>query len=292
MYDTVSYKLVKLRVLTNLINSSLIRNISVKSVLVFFIVIEAISFGLYFSGTFSQYNLPNILSSGVIAVLVLIFVSKYTSSIGNTNKSELFFLLTLSCWFSAEILYGYLNGYLQIDAYPSIADVFYLFGYIFFISFLWFMNTIYKIELAYILSAIVTFSLIIFYVMYIAIFVYEIYTFSGSVVDLTLLFVYPIVDLFIVLGSIMFYFRGRTISINKGHHFWIFISAAGLVFFVADVIFGFDDLFKILTEDDIYLSDLFYNIGYLLFGIAFIVRIRYLIRSDRNNDNQYIGSKK
>ena len=133
MYDTVSYKLVKLRVLTNLINSSLIRNLSVKSVLVFFIVIEAISFGLYFSGTFSQYNLPNILSSGVIAVLVLIFVSKYTSSIGNTNKSELFFLLTLSCWFSAEILYGYLNGYLQIDAYPSFADVFYLFGYIFFI---------------------------------------------------------------------------------------------------------------------------------------------------------------
>lgn len=292
MYDTVRYKLVKLRVLTNLINSSLIRNLSVKSVLIFFIVIEAISFGLYFSGTFSQYNLPNILSSGVIAVLVLIFVSKYTSSIGNTNKSELFFLLTLSCWFAAEILYGYLNGYLQIDAYPSFADVFYLFGYIFFISFLWFMNRIYKIELAYILSAIITFSLIIFYVMYIAIFVYEIYTFSGSVVDLTLLFVYPIVDLFIVLGSIMFYFRGRTISINKGHNFWIFISAAGLVFFVADVIFGFNDLFKILTEDNIYLSDLFYNIGYLLFGIAFIVRIRYLIQSDRNNNNQYIGSKK
>lgn len=292
MYDTVSYKLVKLRVLTNLINSSVIRNLSLKSVLIFFIVIEATSFVLYFSGTFSQYNLPNILSSGVLAVLVLIFVSKYTSSFGNANKSELFFLLTLSCWFVAEILYGYLNGYLQIDAYPSFADVFYLFGYIFFISFLWFMNRIYKIELAYILSAIITFSLIIFYVMYIAIFVYEIYTFSGSVVDLTLLFVYPIVDLFIVLGSIMFYFRGRTISINKGHNFWIFISTAGLVFFVADVIFGFNDLFKILTDDNIYLSDLFYNLGYLLFGIAFIVRIGYLIQSDRNDDKQYIGSKK
>lgn len=292
MYDTVSYKLVILRVLTNLINSSVIRNLSLKSVLMFFIIIEAISFVLYFSGTFSQYNLPNILSSGVLAVLVLIFVSKYTSSIGNTNKSELFFLLTLSCWIAAEILYGYLNGYLQIDAYPSFADVFYLFGYIFFISFLWFMNRIYKIELAYILSAIITFSLIIFYVMYIAIFVYEIYTFSGSVVDLTLLFVYPIVDLFIVLGSIMFYFRGRTISLNKGHNFWIFISTAGLVFFVADVIFGFNDLFKILTEDNIYLSDLFYDLGYLLFGIAFIVRIGYLIQSDRNGDKQYIGSKK
>jgi hypothetical protein len=280
-----------LRVLTNLINSSLIRNLSVKSLLIIFIVIEAISFGLYFSGTFSQYNIPNVLSSGVIAGLVLIFILKYSSSMGNINKSELFFLLTLSCWFTAEILYGYLNGYLQIDAYPSFADVFYILGYMFFISFLWFMNRIYKIELAYILSAIITFSLIIFYVMYIAIFVYEVYTFSGSVIDLTLLFVYPIVDLFIVLGSIMFYFRGRTISINKGHNFWIFISAAGLIFFIADVIFGFNDLFKFLSEEDIYLSDLFYNIGYLLFGIAFILRISYLILSDRNNNDQYLGSK-
>ncbi len=281
-----------MRVLTNIINSGLIRNLSVKSILIFFIVFEAIAFGLYFSGTFDRYNISDVLSSGVIVGLVLIFLLKYTSSIGNINKSELFFLLTLTCWFGAEILYGYLNGYLQIDAYPSVADILYIFGYIFFVSFLWFMNRIYKIELAYIMSAIITFALIVFYVMYIAIFVYEIYSFSGSVIDLTLLFVYPIVDLFIFLGSMMFYFRGRTISINKGHNFWLFISAAGVVFFVADVIFGFNDLFKLLAEDDIYLSDLFYNLGYILFGIAFIVRISSLIMGDKSNNDQYLGSKK
>lgn len=281
-----------MRVLTNIINSGLIRNLSVKSILIFFIVFEAIAFGLYFSETFDRYNISNVLSSGVIVGLVLIFLLKYTSSIGNINKSELFFLLTLTCWFGAEILYGYLNGYLQIDAYPSVADILYIFGYIFFVSFLWFMNRIYKIELAYIMSATITFALIVFYVMYIAIFVYEIYSFSGSVIDLTLLFVYPIVDLFIFLGSMMFYFRGRTISINKGHNFWLFISAAGVVFFVADVIFGFNDLFKLLAEDDIYLSDLFYNLGYILFGIAFIVRISSLIMGDKSNNDQYLGSKK
>lgn len=281
-----------MRVLTNIINSGLIRNLSVKSILIFFIVFEAIAFGLYFSGTFDRYNISNVLSSGVIVGLVLIFLLKYTSSIGNINKSELFFLLTLTCWFGAEILYGYLNGYLQIDAYPSVADILYIFGYIFFVSFLWFMNRIYKIELAYIMSATITFALIVFYVMYIAIFVYEIYSFSGSVMDLTLLFVYPIVDLFIFLGSMMFYFRGRTISINKRHNFWLFISAAGVVFFVADVIFGFNDLFKLLAEDDIYLSDLFYNLGYILFGIAFIVRISSLIMGDKSNNDQYLGSKK
>ena len=93
----------------------------------------------------------------------------------------------------------------------------------------------------------------------------------------------------------MFYLRGRTISLNKGHNFWILIALGGLVFFVADVIFGFDDLFNILTDENIYLSDLFYNVGYLLFGIAFILRISYLVLSEVNNtdsNNQYTRPKK
>ena len=286
---------VKLRVFTNIINSSLIRNLSVRRVLILFIIVELCSFGFYFLGTFGQYNIANVLSSGILAVLVLIFILKHTSSIGNINKSELFFLLTFSSWFTAEILYGYINGYLQIDAYPSYADVFYLIGYIFFLVFLWLMNKIYKIELAYILSAIVTFSLVAFYIMYISIFVYEIYVFTGSIIDLTLLFIYPMVDLFIVMGSIMFYLRGRTISLNKGHNFWIFISVGGLVFFVADIIFGFNDVFGILSNENFYLSDLFYNVGYLLLGIAFVVRISYLVFSDKknSNDNNHIhGTQK
>ncbi|WP_172602311.1 hypothetical protein [Candidatus Nitrosocosmicus franklandus] len=148
------------------------------------------------------------------------------------------------------------------------------------------MNKVYKIELAYILSAIITFSLVAFYILYVSIFVYDIHSFSGSEADLTLLFVYPIVDLFIVMGSIIFYLRGRTISLNKGHNFWIFISMGGIIFFVADVIFGFNDLFRILSDENTYLSDLFYNLGYLLFGIAFIVRISYLaFLPDAGNTN-------
>lgn len=259
---------------------------SIKSVLIFFIVVETCAFILYFSGNFGNYNIANILSSGILSGLSLIFILKYSNSIGKINNRELFILLSFSCWFIAEILYGYINGYLQIDAYPSFADLFYVMGYIFFFAFLWLMNKVYKIELAYILSAIITFSLVAFYILYVSIFVYDIHSFSGSEADLTLLFVYPIVDLFIVMGSIIFYLRGRTISLNKEHNFWIFISMGGIIFFVADVIFGFNDLFRILSDENIYLSDLFYNLGYLLFGIAFIVRITHLtFLPDAGNTN-------
>lgn len=145
------------------------------------------------------------------------------------------------------------------------------------------MNKLYKIELKYIISTLVTFSLFVLYVLYVSIFIFEVYTFSGSVIELTLLFVYPIVDLFIVVGAVMYYFRGKSIYINKGYNFWIFISAAGFSFFMADLIYIYNDLFNF--QENANLFDLFYDIGYVLFGIAFIVKIKYTIEENRNKQH-------
>jgi hypothetical protein len=96
--------------------------------------------------------------------------------------------------------------------------------------------------------------------------------------DLILLFVYPIFDLFVAVGAVMFYFRGKAISIGKEYNFWIFISAGALCFFIADLIFGYNDLFGFLenaTE-----LDLLYVVGYLLFGVAFIVNIKYTLKKN------------
>jgi len=248
-----------------------------------FISVETISIVLYFSGFYPQFNVPNILASAINTSLIIIFLLKNTNTLDNIDKSSLFFLLTFVCWFIAEILSGYYSGFLQIDAYPSVADVFYLVGYLFLILFLGNMNKLYKIELGYIISTLVTFSLFVFYVLYVSIFIFEVYTFSGSVIELTLLFVYPIVDLFIVVGAVMYYFKGKSISINKGYNFWIFISAAGFFFFIADLLFVYNDLFNFLENANLF--DLFYDIGYVLFGVAFIVKIKYTIEENRNNQH-------
>ena len=199
---------------------------------------------------------------------------KSTKSLRVIDKTQLFILLSLLCWVTAEFLYGYYSGFLEIDAYPSLADVFYITGYIFFILFLVSINETYKLELAFIVSSLVTFSLFVFYVLYISIFVYEVYDFGGSIYDFILLFTYPIVDLFIVTGAIMYYFRGRTISLNKENTFWIFISFFGFSFFIADLAFGYNDISNIINND--YLFDLYFNIGYLLLGIAIIIRLSYI----------------
>ncbi len=246
-----------------------------------FATVEIISFVLYFSGFYTQFNIPNILSSAINTGLLIIVFLKTTYTLDKIDQSTIFFLLTFICWFVAESLYGYFSGFLQIDAYPSVADAFYLVGCLFLMLFLVQMNKLYKIELGYIVSTLVIVSLIIFYVLYVSIFIFEIYTFSGNLIDLTLLFVYPIFDLFIIVGAVMYYFRGKAISIDKGHNFWIFISAAGLFFFIADMIFGYNDLFNFL--ENVNLFDLFYVIGYLLLGAAFIIKVKYTIEENKNN---------
>lgn len=262
------------------LNSKLISKLSVKSIIFLFATVEIISFFLYFSGFYPQFNIPTILLSAINTSLLIIFFLKTTNTLDEIDQSAIFLLLTFICWFIAESFYGYFSGFLQIDPYPSVADASYLVGSLFLMLFLVQMNKLYKIELGYIVSSLATISLFIFYVLYVSIFIFEVYIFSGDLLDLTLLFVYPIFNLFIIVGAVMYYFRGKAISINKGHNFWIFVSAAGLFYFIADLIFGYNDLFNFL--ENVHLFDLFYNIGYMLFGVAVLIKVKYTIEENRN----------
>jgi hypothetical protein len=177
-------------------------------------------------------------------------------------------------WCIAEAFYGYYEGILEIDPYPSIADLFYLAGSIFFVLFFISMNRSYKIELAFITSFIITFSLIVFYVIYLAVFIFDIYDYGGSIIDLVLLFAYPIIDLLIMIGAITYYFRGRSISLNKDYIYWIFVSLFAFFSLIADITFGYDNLRD--NESNGVLSDLCFNMGYMLLGVAILIRIHYL----------------
>ena len=139
-------------------------------------------------------------------------------------------LFSFSCWFIAESLFGYYSGIVGINPYPSIADLFYCVGYLFFIVLLGILNKTYKIELSLIISTLNTFSLFAFYVLYISIFVFNLYTIKGDLVNLILTFIYPFVDLFVIIGGAVYYFREKDISLSKEYLSWAFVSIGGLFF--------------------------------------------------------------
>ncbi|HKO64764.1 MAG TPA: hypothetical protein VJU13_06150 [Candidatus Nitrosocosmicus sp.] len=241
-----------------------------------------ISFTFYFTEYYlGYYNIPNIISCGIAVYLIFFLVRRSGNSILHMDKVQLFLFLSFVSWFSAEAMFGYYSGVLKTDPYPSMADIFYLAGYIFIVLLLWSLNKAYKIEISVFVSLLVTFSLIAFYVLYVSVFIFNVYSLSGSIIDLMLVFAYPIFDLLIIISGFLYYFREKEISLNKGYLSWLLFSAFGFFFFLADVIFGFDDLFG-FSQDD-HLFDLFFNIGYLMLGISVLTRIFYLNIHSRND---------
>jgi hypothetical protein len=141
------------------------------------------------------------------------------------------------------------------------------------------MNKSYKIELAVITSFIITFSLIVFYVIYVAVLIFHISDYTGGIFGLVLLLVYPIIDLLIMIGAIAYYLRGRSISLNKEHVYWIFLSLFALFSLIADITYGYDNLFD--KSNNQIVSDVYYNVGYLLIGVAVLIRMYYLCTSKK-----------
>ncbi|TVP40042.1 hypothetical protein [Candidatus Nitrosocosmicus arcticus] len=245
-----------------------------KFILALFVLAQIISFSFLLTGFFYEYNVSNTISAGIVAFLLFIFLLSTTVSSRIIYNSQTLLLMSLVSWCIAEAFYGYYEGILEIDPYPSVADFFYLAGSIFFLLFFILMNRSYKIELAFIASSIITFSLIVFYVIYIAVFIFDVYDYSGSIFDLVLLFAYPIIDVLIMIGAITYYFRGRSISLNKDYIHWIFVSLFAFFSLIADITFGYNNLVDDFSDE--ILSDLCFNIGYLLLGVAVLIRMYYL----------------
>jgi hypothetical protein len=247
---------------------------SMKFILALFVLAQIISFSFLLTGFLYEYNVSNIISAGIVAFFLFIFLLRITASSRIIHNSHTLFLISLVSWCIAEVFYGYYEGILKIDPYPSVADFFYLAGSIIFVLFFISMNRSYKIELAFIASSIITFSMIVFYIIYVSVFIFDVFDYSGGIFDFVLLFAYPIIDLLIMMGAITYYFRGRSISLNKDYVHWIFISLFAFFSLIADIKFGYDNLVDNLSNE--ILSDLCYNVGYLLLGVAILIRMHYL----------------
>lgn len=235
-------------------------------------IISLLFFFVYFDIN-DEYNIVNIFSSSSLLVLTIIWIIKTDQSLGNVRKTQSLFLLFIASWFTAECLYGIYNGILKIDAYPSFADVFYLAGYVFVILYISSLNKIYKIEGKIIVSLMISFSFIIFYFLYVLIFVFDEYSFSGGIVDLILLLTYPLCDIYIIVGGLFYFIRGKDISLYNEYIPWLFIFLYGLLSFIGDTTFGLIGIFNFIEETRIF--DLFFSLAYMVLGISIIMNVHY-----------------
>lgn len=243
---------------------------------VLFIAVQFISYFFliweYSSGY--DHNIANMFSSFILIPIVLTLIRKRSKYFKNIGRAELFVISSFVAWFIAEILYGLISYIPDSTTYPSSADILYVTGYGLFMAYLYQRNKVYKLETGVIVSSLVTYSLFIFYFLYLSFAIFHIFNKDDNAVIIILSFIYPILDIYIALIGLFFYFQVKRISLENEHLIWIFVAAFGFLSFTGDSLYSYKFLFDI-NDGLINFFNLCYNIGYSLLGIAYLIKCKH-----------------
>ncbi|PJC51216.1 MAG: two-component sensor histidine kinase [Nitrosopumilales archaeon CG_4_9_14_0_2_um_filter_34_16] len=216
------------------------------------------------------------ISIGIYAIIpaILAIISSYVAVKEWKNKTRnkfamMFFAGGIICWFIAEQAWTVTEVIFDQDPFPSIADVFYLLAYPFFVGFfILFLKPI-KTDIS---RNIILFSVAISLVFVIpSLYVLMDYYQEDTSLAFGIGILYPIfssVLLFFILLGITYFFKGNQTN------FWIMIFIGFLIDSIADTLF----LFTIIDDSyyDGHITDLLYLIGYLFYigGLVFYLKTK------------------
>ena len=166
-------------------------------------------------------------------------------------------LLSFSNWFVAEVSFGYYNEVLKVNPSPWIAELFY-FVSIFSVLWLRILSKTYKGE-SLVNSSLIAFSVFAFYIFYISFFyiecLYDERKFGWS----NPTFLNPFFDLIFIVAGAAHFFREKDVSLNKEYLTLVLVTICGCFFFIANLMFGFNDLF--VPSLKCHFADLFFCNG-------------------------------
>jgi hypothetical protein len=168
-------------------------------------------------------------------------------------------------WSVGEVLWGIFELILKIDPYPSLADLFWLIGYIPFVLSFYFQYQTLSVHLdraTTIKIASVGFGVIIIAIIIVLIPI-STSTDQGSLVEMMLAFLYPLSDivLFVLALFLMLTLGGRLGSA------WLIIAFGVTVYTFSDLIFIYTDWYKLYN----YSNTLFNFLSIALYVIAYVI---------------------
>lgn len=175
-------------------------------------------------------------------------------------------------WFLGEVIFNYYQYFLNIDPFPSVADVFYIFGYLYiFIALLneiiisrvnW--RLINKTTLFLVSIVAILFAIIISYFG-----IYKAYDPSEVFLTNAIAIGYGVGDLFLILASMMLLILALEFRGGKLSRVWFILFLGFISTLVADILFAvYLEQYEMLEWFYKSLADSFWMVGYLLFAWA------------------------
>lgn len=230
-----------------------------------------------FMYSFSSVSSP--IMAGVAALSSFFALRRYWDKIGSRiSKIWLCFTLGMLLWFLGELGWGIYTMFLGVEIpFPSIADIFWLSGYLpLFIALLLYVEIFQPaitVKSFLVAGAIVAgMSAVIFSSLMIPVLAdaaeYDMITLGVSLA-------YPALDLFLFLEAILG-LSVFTVTKMKGRVSvaWHFMNIAILLNVIGDMVFSYTTLNG--TYYDGHPLELFYHFGYMLFALAFYVHQKEL----------------
>jgi hypothetical protein len=234
-------------------------------------------------------NLPETIAAGFTLGLCLLIV--YRRKIDRLHdKTHVFLTLGVGLWFIAETIYSYYQlGLMITTPFPSLADPFFLAGYVFFGYYFYSILKLLRktIQRDVIILVSIAVAVSITYILNLSFGIGLLLEDNEDMLGTALSITYPILDSILFVPAILVLW-----SLRKGdlaHTNWILISLFIILNAIGDIGFGYGAVLGTVGEEE-WIWDIFFYAGYLTLASALFWQSRYLYSSSPiivadNNDN-------
>jgi hypothetical protein len=233
-------------------------------------------------------NLPENIAAGFTLGLCLLIIYRLKID-GLHDKTHMFLTLGVGLWFVAETIYTYYQLGLKITTpFPSLADPFFLAGYVFFAYYFYSILKLLRktIQRDVIILVSIAAAVSVTYILNLSFGIGFLLADEEDMLGTALSITYPILDSVLFVPAILVLW-----SIRKGdlaHTHWILISLFIIFNAIGDIGFGYGAVLGTIGKEE-WIWNMFFYAGYLTLASALFWQSRYLYSSSiivrDKNDN-------
>jgi hypothetical protein len=230
--------------------------------------------------------------ASVLSILVLYRGTKFHGV--KVDKTQIFLVIGIWLWFGAEIIFGYYQIWLKIEApFPSLADPIYLAGYAFFTYYLFRTLKILSQEIEREVLILVSLAVAVSfgYIMNLSFGVAQLISVENEIFAMVVSVTYPILDGLLLVPAIVILWSVKKGDSSQNH--WVMISLFIVLNAVGDLGFGYSAYIGTLNEE-MWLWDILFIAGYLILITGLLWQNQYYSQniSTYHNRTNYIGASK
>jgi hypothetical protein len=233
-------------------------------------------------------NLPENIAAGFTLGLCLLIIYRRKID-GLHDKAHTFLTLGVGLWFVAETIYTYYQlGLMITTPFPSLADPFYLAGYVFFAYYFYSILKLLRktIQRDVIILVSIAAAVSVTYILNLSFGIGFLLADEEDMLGTALSITYPILDSILFVPAILILWSTRKGDLAHTH--WILISLFIILNGIGDIAFGYGAVLGTIGKEE-WIWNMFFYAGYLTLASALFWQSRYLYSSSiivrDNNDN-------